>query len=568
MSNSQITSNAICATCRQPGHRRVTSLLCPRNPRNIVSSSSNVPRNIETHSSEIPEETSGNEINALEAIVAASIDFSEPFCICGSDTHSSVTDRECPYNLLTSPNTNGRNYNIARQILSLPSRQSLGSMDRRCINCSALMWIKEKSAGGNSNPRFQICCGNGQYVLSPFTPTPVYIKHLLQRDDEECKEFKRNIRGYNNALSFTSLGVNLDTSVHNSNGGAFCFRIHGSLYHRIGSVLPGANQTPKFAQIYIYDGTEEQQLDARLNHMNHLYRPTLSMLQSLMHSLPNPFVTLFKTMKHYIDTNPDMVSNMKFVIKADRTPDPRRYNDQYVNEVAVLIVDCGESDGRSHSNRDIVLRPLNGGELLSITEIHLNYDPLSYPLMFPKGDNGWSISTTSLTNKKVTTMRYYSHRLMYRNDDHSLHLYGNLFHQYIVDQYAKIEHERLKYLKLNQDKLRVELYRGLQDAVTNNDTDIATIGRRFILPSSFIGGPRHMAQLYQDAISIVRKFGKPDLFVTFTCNPNWPEINDALLFDQSAGDRPDLCARVFHQMLQCLMDDLIKKLVLGKVMDM
>ena len=145
-------------------------------------------------------------------------------------------------------------------------------------------------------------------------------------------------------------------------------------------------------------------------------------------------------------------------------------------------------------------------------------------------------------------MQYYSFHLMYRKPldaempdvNNHLHLFGALFQQYIVDMYAKVEQARLNYIRFNQKKLRCDLYQGLQDA------DLTTFGTKVILPSSFLGGPRHMAQLYQDALSIVRRFGKPDLFVTFTCNPSWPEIKDNLLNGQKASDRPDLCARGFN----------------------
>jgi hypothetical protein len=62
-----------------------------------------------------------------------------------------------------------------------------------------------------------------------------------------------------------------------------------------------------------------------------------------------------------------------------------------------------------------------------------------------------------------------------------------------------------------------------------------------------------MAQNYQDAMSIVRKFGKPDLFVTFTCNPNWREIVSSLLYGQKPQDRPDIVARVFKQNFHILI---------------
>ena len=84
------------------------------------------------------------------------------------------------------------------------------------------------------------------------------------------------------------------------------------------------------------------------------------------------------------------------------------------------------------------------------------------------------------------------------------------------------------------------LYSGLADAISAGDFNPREVGRRVILPSSFTGSPRQMFELYQDSMSIVRKYGKPDLFITFTCNPKWEEIYSALLFNQKATDRPDL----------------------------
>ena len=47
-------------------------------------------------------------------------------------------------------------------------------------------------------------------------------------------------------------------------------------------------------------------------------------------------------------------------------------------------------------------------------------------------------------------------------------------------------------------------------------------------------------------MSIVRHFGRPMLLSTFTANPKWKDIVDELLLGQTAVDRPDLVARVFH----------------------
>ena len=64
---------------------------------------------------------------------------------------------------------------------------------------------------------------------------------------------------------------------------------------------------------------------------------------------------------------------------------------------------------------------------------------------------------------------------------------------------------------------------------------------------------------------IVRNFGKPHLFVTFTCNPEWPEIQESLHPGESAFDRPDLLTRVFKLKHQQMMDDIEKGQIFGKV---
>ncbi len=74
-----------------------------------------------------------------------------------------------------------------------------------------------------------------------------------------------------------------------------------------------------------------------------------------------------------------------------------------------------------------------------------------------------------------------------------------------------------------------------------------------------------MHQLYQDAMAIVMKYGKPDFLLTFTCNPNWPEIQRELNTNQKSSDRPDLITRVFRIKLRYLLDLIMKKKIFGDV---
>jgi len=88
------------------------------------------------------------------------------------------------------------------------------------------------------------------------------------------------------------------------------------------------------------------------------------------------------------------------------------------------------------------------------------------------------------------------------------------------------------------------------DALESGIAEASEVGRKTILPASFIGGPRDMKARYLDAMSMVQHFGKPDLFITITCNPEWPEIYELILPGQSAQDRSDIVSRVFKSKLR------------------
>jgi hypothetical protein len=119
--------------------------------------------------------------------------------------------------------------------------------------------------------------------------------------------------------------------------------------------------------------------------------------------------------------------------------------------------------------------------------------------------------------------------------------------------------------KANQNQLRAELYRGAVDAIQLKDLDVRQIGRRIVLPSSFTGGPHHMMHQYQGALALMQRFIKPDLFVTVTCNPNWPEIRRHMPPNGEASYDPATVCRVFRLKLKALMQAVVKKDVFGPV---
>ena len=90
---------------------------------------------------------------------------------------------------------------------------------------------------------------------------------------------------------------------------------------------------------------------------------------------------------------------------------------------------------------------------------------------------------------------------------------------------------------------------------------------RVVLPSSYVGSRRYMDQLHYDGMAISTTVGFPDIFITFTCNPNWPEVHRELNKNNlKSHDRPDIIARVFKMKFDELMKDLTKHQILDKIL--
>jgi hypothetical protein len=176
--------------------------------------------------------------------------------------------------------------------------------------------------------------------------------------------------------------------------------------------------------------------------------------------------------------------------------------------------------------RPIVLAARNSTALFTISAAHPSYMPLHYVLMFPHGDQGWSPSLRlrdherSRQNLSLTQQVYYRYYLHPRSGQTTVPFrYYRLFQQYVVDIWAIYDQARLAWIRNNQTQLRAELYSSVADVVLGNNDAKAPVGRRTVLPSSYLGSTRFVSQCYQDSMAIVRRYGRPTLFITFTASP-------------------------------------------------
>jgi hypothetical protein len=94
-------------------------------------------------------------------------------------------------------------------------------------------------------------------------------------------------------------------------------RIHGAIYHKIGTLLPDPESQPQFAQIYIYDTDHEKQ--NRSNVIPSLDFIILTeLLQQMLHDI-NPYVNIFRQAENMLKYNP--LLDLKLIITNNRTKD-------------------------------------------------------------------------------------------------------------------------------------------------------------------------------------------------------------------------------------------------------
>ena len=105
-------------------------------------------------------------------------------------------------------------------------------------------------------------------------------------------------------FAFTSMGGNIDKNI-NQGEGSYVFRVNGQIHHRIGSLLPLANTSPKFAELCIFDTKNE--IENRIRALTiedpHEIDLNLDIVRGLQKMLDesNPFVKIFRNARDLLD---------------------------------------------------------------------------------------------------------------------------------------------------------------------------------------------------------------------------------------------------------------------------
>ncbi len=203
---------------------------------------------------------------------------------------------------------------------------------------------------------------------------------------------------------------------------------------------------------------------------------------------------------------------------------------------------------------------------------HALYHPLAYPLLFPFGSPGWHEQLTVRTadyssERRVTLTEWGRYYLMHRDQVSHWQRCERLTMEFFCDVWAQVEARNAYFHRSpsQQATYRASRVAAIEDQLSSG-CPVSEIGQPVVrLPSSFVGSARYYQQLYLDAMALPKKHGKPDLFLTFTCNPDWPEIRAAIPARSHWRFHSDIVCRVFAIKLRALIDDIHKGQIFGPV---
>lgn len=394
---------------------------------------------------------------------------------------------------------------------------------RPCEHCGFRWFTAERKL---HKPEW--CCDYKQRTVPDiYPPMPhlpeAYAEFLLRRQ----LHLNSKSVNYNNYFALAAIGIS-PTREHGGEGfihfaGPSFIKIQGRIYHRL---LDARFQGQ--VQFLIYDAAAGRQAAdaAQLNR------------------------TCTRTFREYLLDNNVHFKSLLFLATQTKHYNTeeigvRLSSNQHINQIAAVVPSYLHE---RQTAKTVVIYNRATGQPEFLDDGNELYEPLSYPILFPTGEPGWSRQR----KKRLPLLRYLRTRLLMPDPSLTVTLpegarkltlnrfdvLPRLGQVYFVDGLSRVLDDQLRWVETHQNDIH------------GPDFDTA----RTIVPESVHGSYRHRRALTLNALTLLTKHGKPTIFLTLTCNPRWEEITAELLPGQTAYDRPALTARVFNCKLRILLD--------------
>lgn len=344
----------------------------------------------------------------------------------------------------------------------------LSNFDVRCIHCGALHFDEERVQGKHDRNSFFDCCAHGKIEYkdgdiwiddtdgtprSLFKQYPDSFKDLFVGKYPEQGNFFLNIRKVNGSYALASLCANrYEFKTH----GPYCFKLSGQVYYKFNTAAePDEGDVPTNGQLFFVD--TEEALEHRKAHLTvkdfrkGSYRTEscfriFDMVEKYLRQ-NNDYAKAYTMMKEEqeeqtknAEENGESCPEVRLLFKAPKKDDGTR-NLPRSNEVAAVFITNANGDIPPAS---IVVHE-RGKQLKNLSPIDRNVEPMLYPLFYPNGGEGWYAEMRKKDASKLSMDQYVKCKLAVRESGTfvPLHYGRKLFQQWVVDQYARIEWERL-----------------------------------------------------------------------------------------------------------------------------
>lgn len=222
-------------------------------------------------------------------------------------------------------------------------------------------------------------CHFGKVKLPPLGIYDESLKKLLLFD----RKFRQLIRYYNNCFSFASFNANV---VDVFKRGIYDLKIQGQVCHITpNSIYTKKGEIPHSGQIYIFD--DYKAIEQRLKENNNLCKKHVEIISKVLSKI-NPYVKKYKNL-YELSKNKALPEYYLYFIR-NINLNKHRYNVPSTAECAALIV---SKDGEI-PNFDLCVYPKCVPEGVDsytyLNKLSFHVDPMTFPIMFPCGDLGWS----------------------------------------------------------------------------------------------------------------------------------------------------------------------------------
>ena len=446
----------------------------------------------------------------------------------------------------------------------------------QCPSCGSFLFAAEAGAKGAVKTKF--CCAQGDLVLPQLKP----IEAEFYKEGSWIKpSFRDNTRKLNGMAAMATSGV-AGRWVTWQSGTSFV-KVQGRTYHR----LPGLNDPrgPRPNQLCILDPAY------RSTHSNSLHvDPALTATVFEFLEKNNKLYQEYKNLGSMGKVRASLLFEKTSrkthgPVLGDRPGKGNQQNLMPQSDEISAVVSLDEEGGP----REVRVWAHGEAAPKNISYLHPAYEALSYPLLRPYAEASWDPSMVGRNGRKITQVMF--HRQMHLRQPRMWEM-ERLGQEALVDAFIRVESERLEWVRRNQATLRIgsrdEIARHFGEEADDTLKKIRAGREIVVLPATFTNSPRQMRQLYHDAMRIVAAKGKPHFFITFTCNPKWPEIVGAVTEEEARspewashrrkpGDTgsssqhftnrptntPSIIARVFKLKLGQLMQDIRSGRVFG-----